>query len=285
MSTYGFKPYEYPVLTKELVTDILRLKDGKIKISLSLGKDYIYVEKHKKTIALGSLELNLYDISKKMEYGYIYALIKDGLLRISFFKDNKFYKLLSIDPYSAPTLEISGIRMHRTKDILPWDDAALKVAILGKIEGERGLDICTGLGYTAIHALLSGAKSIISIEKDPNVLEIAKYNPWSRELSYPQIHLILADASVYISELGDSSFDFIIHDPPRLSLAGELYSSKFYSELYRVLEKGGRLAHYTGRPRYKVRRMDLMKTVASRLARTGFRTKILRNSYIVVAFK
>jgi hypothetical protein len=40
----------------------------------------------------------------------------------------------------------------------------------------------------------------------------------------------------------------VIHDPPTLKLAGELYSGEFYRQLHRVLARGGRLFHYIGDP-------------------------------------
>ncbi len=44
----------------------------------------------------------------------------------------------------------------------------------------------------------------------------------------------------------DESFSRIFHDPPTFKLAGELYSGEFYSHLFRILKRGGRLFHYIG---------------------------------------
>jgi hypothetical protein len=285
MSGYQFIPHDYPLITKPLIEEILHSKGEIVRTSLSLGKNYTEVTKKGNMLMIGGIEIDLKVVNENISNGYVYALKREGLFKIAFFRDHKYYRLLPIDPYSPPTLEISGIRMHRTKDVTPWEDAALKVSKLGEISGKRVLDVCTGLGYTAIQSLLKGAEEVVTIERDPNVLEVARYNPWSRELAHSKIIVALADASRYISSLEDSSYDAIIHDPPRLSLAGELYGNEFYKELYRVLEKGGVLVHYTGRPGYKVRGIDLMKNVSSRLSKIGFRTKIFRDLYIVVAHK
>jgi len=87
-------------------------------------------------------------------------------------KTNKFYKLIPTSTW--PTLEISGIHMHRIKDVDPKTDTELKIKSLGKIYGKI-LDICTGLGYTAILAARKkSVEKVVTIEKDENVIKIAK---------------------------------------------------------------------------------------------------------------
>ena len=44
-----------------------------------------------------------------------------------------------------------------------------------------------------------------------------------------------------LPSLPDASFDLILHDPPRFSLAGELYRA--LRELFRVLKPGGHVPH------------------------------------------
>ena len=46
----------------------------------------------------------------------------------------------------------------------------------------------------------------------------------------------------------DAAFDRILHDPPVLELAGDLYGGAFYQQLRRVLAPRGRLFHYVGNP-------------------------------------
>ncbi len=178
-----------------------------------------------------------------------------------------FYKLV---PTIPPTIEINGIRMHRTKEVNPLQDTRNKVNAVRPREGETVLDTCMGLGYTAIEASKRGAY-VITIEKDPNVIELARINPWSRELfTGGRIQVIQGDSFEVVRRFRKESFDVIIHDPPRFSLAGQLYSEEFYRELYRVLRAGGRLFHYVGNPGSKYRRKDLQKGVMERLRGAGF---------------
>jgi len=178
-----------------------------------------------------------------------------------------YYKLV---PTIPPTIEINGIRMHRTKEVNPLQDTRNKVNAVKPKEGETVLDTCMGLGYTAIEASKRGAY-VITIEKDPNVLELARINPWSRELfTGGKIQVIQGDAFEVVRKFKDESFDVVIHDPPRFSLAGQLYSQEFYRDLFRVLKPGGRLFHYVGNPGKKYRRKDLQKGVMERLRKAGF---------------
>lgn len=184
-------------------------------------------------------------------------------------KTGKFYKLVKTATW--PTIEISGIHMHRIKDVDPRFDSILKIKSLGEIHG-IGLDCCTGLGYTAILAARrKNVKEVITVEKDKNVIKIARYNPFSRELFNNQkIKLVVADIFEIISGFPKEFFNFIVHDPPRISIAGELYSLKFYEQLYRVLKKGGKLFHYIGEPGKK-RGKTIKRGVILRLKSVGFR--------------
>lgn len=148
----------------------------------------------------------------------------------------------------APTTLVSGFSMHRIKGTEPWADTQAKVRAIAPITG-RTLDTTTGLGYTAILAARS-ASEVVTIELDPTGLEIARSNPWSHELfDRPNIQRIVGDAFEVATEQREASFDCIIHDPPYMTLAGDLYSEEMYRRLFRVLRKGGRLFHYIGDPR------------------------------------
>ena len=148
---------------------------------------------------------------------------------------------------SAPTILVSGVPMHRIKDTDPWRDTLAKVKTIAPLTG-RVLDTATGLGYTAILAAET-AVEVVTIELDPAGLEIARANPWSRELfERANIRQLIGDAAEIVPTLETASFARIIHDPPQLSLAGDLYSEDFYRELRRILARGGRLFHYIGDP-------------------------------------
>jgi len=207
-------------------------------------------------------------------------------MTVKFFdeKTKKFYRLLPTSTW--PTLEISGIHMHRIKEIDPKTDSEIKIKALGKIYG-RVLDICTGLGYTAILAARrKSVKKVVTIEKDENVIKIAIQNEFSKELfENPKIELIIGDAFEVIRDFEDESFNFIIHDPPRFSLAPELYSQEFYFQVFRVLKKKGRMFHYTGEPG-KFSGKNFVKGIVKRLLLAGFRKVVrVKEAKGVVAFK
>jgi predicted methyltransferase len=159
--------------------------------------------------------------------------------------------------------------LHRVKGITPWEDTLEKVRAARVFRGAKVLDVCTGLGYTAIASLDYGASSVVTVERDENVLAVAAVNPWSRRLADPRVKIALADAADFVRELPDASFDRVVHDPPRLALAGELYGLDFYRELYRVLKPGGVLFHYVGEPG-RARGLNIAGGVSGRLKRAGF---------------
>lgn len=268
------------MVTRELAESLVSV-DGSVEVSLDMGITYTYVDVEENIVTIGDCVFAL-DELLGLRSDYVYVIDGCGLLPISFFRGGFFYKLYPVSAFEAPTLEISGIKMHRVVGIKPWKDAELKVSALGRLNGMRVLDICTGLGYTAIHSYLCGGR-VTSIEVDPNVLEIASYNPWSADLE--NIDIILGDAVDVVADLDGGSFDVIIHDPPRFSLAGHLYSKGFYRELYRVLVRGGKLFHYTGKVGYLHRGIDIMRGVAKRLSSVGFRVRIFRDLRGVLAFK
>jgi hypothetical protein len=175
------------------------------------------------------------------------ALMKVPDIKFYSEKTRKFYSLIKTSTW--PTVKVSGIFMHRVKDVDPRTDSILKIKALGSIEG-IGLDTCSGLGYTSIlSARKTKVEKIITIEKDENMIKIAKLNPYSKEFfANPKIELIIGDSYEEIRKFPNEYFNFIIHDPPRISIAGELYSLEFYKQLLRVLKKGGKLFHYTGKP-------------------------------------
>jgi predicted methyltransferase len=194
-------------------------------------------------------------------------------------------RVYSLYPTSgAPTMLISGIPMHRIKDTDPHQDTLQKIKAITPVVG-RVLDTATGLGYTAIEAA-KYAEQVVTIELDPVALEIARLNPWSRELfGNPRISQIIGDSFEELRTLDSSSFSRIIHDPPAFSLAGDLYSETFYRELFRVLRERGRLFHYIGDPESKSGHNTTIGVVR-RLRQAGF-TRIFPEprAFGVVAIK
>ncbi|MEM3631189.1 MAG: RsmD family RNA methyltransferase, partial [Nitrososphaerota archaeon] len=169
----------------------------------------------------------------------------------------------------APTLEIDGIHMHRIKDVTPLEDVRQKIDALNISKCSLVLDTCMGLGYTAIECLKRGACKIVCVEIDPNVINLAMINPWSKMLENDKIEIILDDVYKIIQEF-DEQFDYIIHDPPRFSLAGNLYSLEFYEFAFDALKPNGKMFHYVGYPGMKYRGKKIIKGVKERLRKAGF---------------
>jgi uncharacterized protein len=173
-------------------------------------------------------------------------LIEQGRAeKIQFYSDTlkRFYALYPTR--RAPTMMLSGIPMHRIKTVDPWRDTELKMKAMGGVNGSV-LDICTGLGYTAIAASRT-AVHVTTVELDPTVLEVCRRNPWSRALfDNPKIEQVIGNGADVVETMADDSFSRIFHDPPTFKLAGELYSGEFYGHLLRILNRGGRLFHYIG---------------------------------------
>lgn len=89
--------------------------------------------------------------------------------------------------------------MHRVGGINPIEDAILKINAILPVKG-RILDTCMGLGYIAIIASKK-AREVITVEKDLNVIEIGRINPWSEELySRKNIDIIEGDISKEIKK-------------------------------------------------------------------------------------
>ncbi len=282
---YHFVSRELPVITYEQLSHISnKYKAGfsKVNVTFDLGITFSKIDLDEGAFSIGNYRYSIDDLLNYVKKDYVYILNEDKIYPVAYYKDGFYYKLYPVTFTSAPTIEISGIKMHRVVDTTPWEDTESKVSILKIKPGDEVLDICTGLGYTAIHAYINGG-NITSIEKDPNVLDIASYNPWSKKLT--DVNIILGDAYEVIKDLDTNSFQAIIHDPPRFSRAGQLYSIDFYKELYRVLSDDGKIFHYCGKVGFKRRGIDLIKGVAVRLRKVGFKVKLMRKYMGVYAYK
>jgi len=184
----------------------------------------------------------------------------------------------------APTMLVAGFPMHRIKGIDPYEDSRRKVAAIVPMTGDV-LDTATGLGYTAIEAAKTASR-VVTVELDPAGLEVARFNPWSRDLfESPRITQIVGDAFEEVAKLADGAFTRVLHDPPTLSLAGELYSTAFYRQLYRVLRSAGRMFHYIGDPESALGKRTTAGVIR-RLGEAGFRRVERRpEAFGVVAYK
>ena len=212
-----------------------------------------------------------------------FRLDGDTIRKIQAFSDvtNRHCSLMPTS--SAPTILIAGFPMHRIKGTNPYHDTLTKIKAAAP-QG-RVLDTSMGLGYTAIQAAKT-ADSVITVELDPAVVEVARHNPWSRELfEDSKIERRIGDSFDEVATFAPETFNRIIHDPPTMQLAGDLYSGEFYRELYRILKPNGRLFHYIGdlESPFGAR---IAKGVVERLGKAGFRTVTRRTeAFGVVAVK
>jgi len=247
----------------------MRKNDSSVNISVDLNLTVEqFAIKDEKLILEDNISIDSDDLKKIVK--------KDNKV---FFRDSTELDVLEISgeghyklvpTTTAPYLEISGVKMHISKGICPYESAGLMAKQVVK-SGHEVLDTCSGLGYAASSALACGAKKIISVEKSADVIAIRKLNPWSQKIYSDKLALVNADINEFILGLKSASFDSIIHDPPRFSLAGELYSEAFYREMFRVLKPRGTLFHYTGNPNNKGRGKNFLKNCTQRLKNAGFK--------------
>jgi len=280
-----FQPKRTTILDCSSAREILaRINEPSFKITVDLGLRTANVKIEGQKIFIEGIAVSLEELKVIMEDEEgVYSLSEKGLSKLVIAGEH-FYKLKRVGENTAPTLEIDGIHMHKIVGTTPWEDARKKVLLARIKAGQKVLDTCMGLGYTAIHAALVEAEAT-TVEIDPNVIELASYNPWSRGLDSPRIQIILGDVCELVRELEEESFDRIVHDPPRFSgKTGALYGREFYAQLRRVLKEGGILFHYVGSPR-KFSGVDLIKSVARRLKEVGFQTEMHRKAEAVLAFK
>ena len=208
----------------------------------------------------------------------------DSIRAIQFFSEDTNRMCSLLPTRRTPSMLIAGFTMHRIVDIDPMQDTLKKIATIAPLVGHV-LDTATGLGYTAIEAART-AEQVTTIELDPGAQEIARLNPWSRNLfDNPKIRQVMGDAFEVVPTFANESFDRIIHDPPVFSLAGELYSGVFYQQLFRVLKRGGRLFHYIGDLNSKSSG-TVTRGALKRLQEAGF-TRVIRRpeAFGVIAYK
>jgi len=283
----GIAYYDVGLLTSYVAQQVLQMKDRVnevVEISLDLGLSKQRCTVLKEGLLVKDDVIISWDCLEEIagdDRGVYTAEAEPK--KLCFFSGGHFYMLVATAWGHAPTVEIDGIHMHRVKDAFPEQDALKKVKLLGRISCKKVLDLCTGLGYTAIWEKRLGACKVITVEKDRNVLELARYNPWSRELFAYGIEIVEKDAVEYVKQV-DMEFDAILHDPPTIKLAGELYSLDLYKNLYRILRKNGVLVHYVGSPgaRGGVR---IYAGVMKRMRKAGFMVSFDRSTECVKAVK
>ncbi len=233
---------------------------------------------------ISSIEASLPDESDLRDEKLI--AYEDGQWKPLEIRGLHYYKLLPTRRGAPPSIEIDGIHMHRVSGTDPWRDTLAKVRAARIGTGDVVLDTCMGLGYTAIASSMLGARMVYTVEIDEMVITLARYNPWSIELSNKNIIIYNNDITQIIYNFRENYFSKIIHDPPRItSSTGKLYSLEFYRELYRVLKPGGILFHYTGEPGRK-HGSNFPGRIGGKLKKIGFRhVRYVKSALGIVARK
>ena len=258
----------------------------RVEVSPDLGLSLVSVDISEEGILFPEAEMLTWECIKMIDASEnnCFVLVDGEPQKILLYSEQSD-QVYSLMPTSgAPTMLVSGIPMHRIKGIDPHQDTLEKIKAIKPVAGQV-LDTATGLGYTAIEASRT-AEHVTTVEYEPAALQVARLNPWSRELfDNSRITQLIGDSFDVIETLDQAQYSCIIHDPPVFSLAGHLYSSDFYAELYRVLRRRGRLFHYVGNPESKSGR-NITLGVIRRLKQAGFsRVAEQPRAFGVVAYK
>jgi uncharacterized protein len=203
---------------------------------------------------------------------FLYADTGKGEVRLDIFSGH-YYKL---KPYNGvPVLEVDGLRMQLVRDFktpLDYSKEVVKGLNMPKAGPFTVLDTCMGLGYTAIAASKAPPVAlVVTCEVSEAVLALAQWNPLSEPLFKKggKILVMKGSSAGLVKGFEAGTYSFVIHDPPRISHAPELYSLEFYRDLFRVCKSGARIFHYVGSVgKGKGRQID--REVGKRLAEAGF---------------
>jgi len=261
-------------------------QESEVTTSLDLGLTELTLQLSTSGLELPAGETLTWDTINQINRSEsaCFAWSQGELVKIQAFS-NAYNRVYTLYPTKrAPTMLISGIPMHRIKGIDPHRDTLNKIKAIAPVSGVV-LDTSTGLGYTAIEAAKTAAR-VTTIELDPTVLEICRQNPWSSALfERTNIDQRIGDAFDQVQELPPDHFSCIIHDPPTFSLAGYLYSAEFYGQLWRILNRRGRLFHYIGDPESRSGR-NVTRGAIKRLKEAGFRRVVAKpEAFGVVAYR
>jgi len=243
-TTAAAEPYQGPLLTLELVQQMRGAAEQgttSLRRSLDLGRSESAIEVDR---AGWTNQGQRYPYPERCRERTVYYWSGSAFEPAARYSGS-LIKLVPTE-WGAPTFEIDGIKMLPTARVSPYEDARSKVALI-EPRGKVILDCCGGLGYFAAWCLESGARQVLSFEKNAEVLWLRRLNPWSPALD-ARLTLTQADIATHIRTLESGLAEAILHDPPRFGIAGELYSQEFYGELARVLRRRGKLFHYTGSP-------------------------------------
>ena len=261
-----------PILTSEPARHLLEALEAGAPgavVSLDLGRSESEVELSADGALIGDAVVTESTLQRVAgEPGRCFEIVAGDVTPVMVFSEETGWSRSLVPTGDAPTTVVAGFAMHRVVDTTPLLDTRAKIRALGRPRG-RALDTATGLGYTAIE-LARTCTSVVTVERDPAAIALARRNPWSAELfESPNIERIVGDATEVVRSFAAGEFALVLHDPPAVQLGGELYSGAFYAELKRVLKPGGRLFHYVGDPASGAGGRTV-RGVIRRLAAAGF---------------
>jgi uncharacterized protein len=257
------------LLHSHLATTLCQVPIGSTSsISFDLGRTTESVERTTDGILWRKKILSISLLQRVASGGntiYLLDLSTLSMIPLQRVQDARLYQLRCTR--MAPTVMISGIQMHSLDNA--WEDSRVKAELVVR-RGDWVLDTCGGLLYTVLASIDRGAGLVITTEPDATIRWLRAFNPWSDLPASAPVISFKLQCEELIVRLPDNAMDCVVHDPPRFSLAGELYGQRFYSSLHRVLRPGGKLYHYTGVPYSKGRGRRFVKGVARRLRSAGF---------------
>lgn len=260
--------------------------DATARVSLDLGCTFADVPVSLEGVELrAGLTVSWEDLAYVSKHENLcFEVYADELVPIRGYSQElgRTYQLMPTE--HEPALLIAGFVMHRFRDVTPRAGARAMVKAVVPFNG-RLLDTATGLGYAAIEAV-KYASQVVTIELDPMAREMALRNPASRALfDSPNIELHLGNSAELIHTFPQEHFGALVHDPPAINLAGELYSAEFYGHALRVLQRGGKMFHYVGDPA-SASGSRTTKGVVRRLQEVGFKRVLPKpQAFGVLAFK
>src|SRR5450631_3876317 len=186
----------YPIVLSWVQAEVLLCarKEQKrtVEVSPDLGISEVNAELSEEGVRFIGGEFVKWKDLEKIKKSEINCFVveEDGIRSIQTFSEatNRVCGLLATK--KTPSMLIAGFTMHRIVDIDPMEDTLKKIATIAPVVGSV-LDTATGLGYTAIEAAKT-AEQVITIELDPGAQEIARFNPWSRDLfNNPKIKQVM----------------------------------------------------------------------------------------------
>jgi len=214
----------------------------KIYVASQVGKESIFIKNYEKDrklqvkiyndrILVENKEIPLKDILWLLNSRSVVMVDDKDIYDLTLYSNTgKFYRIVCCGDLDMFNLDVSGSLLYSKN--MPIKD------IINKIYDEckdfnKILVFGSKLGYYSIE--LSKNANVLTVEEDKNILEIMKYNPFSREFFDNKLPFRI-DSIYNIERLG--SFDCVIYCPPPYSNSSRYYySSPVLKRLKRICKK------------------------------------------------